>query len=54
MIWIGLAALSVAAWISTSPAGEISTDEIVNKTVDVTFACLTWQPVGLLFRLRCS
>jgi len=42
--------LSVAA----SRAGTISTTEIVSKTVDATFACMQWTPVGLCFWLRCS
>ena len=36
MIRLGLVALLLAAWISTSRAGEISTGEIISKTADAT------------------
>lgn len=54
MIRLGLGALLLAVWISTSRAGEISTGEIISQTAEATFACLSWQPVGLCFWLRCS
>ncbi len=46
--------LSLMVAMAVVRAGAISTTEIVSKTVDATFACMQWTPVGLCFWLRCS
>ena len=47
-----LAFLSAAA--INGRAGEISTDEILTQTAEATFACLSWQPVGVCLWLQCD
>ena len=56
MIRLCRALLMLSLMLATliARAGAISTTEIVSKTVDATFACMQWTPVGLCFWLRCS
>ena len=46
--------LSLMLSVVVARAGTISTTEIVSKTVDASFACMQWTPVGVCFWLRCS
>jgi len=49
-----LVMLTLTLLLAIARAGTISTTEIVSKTVDATFACMQWTPVGLCLWLRCS
>lgn len=49
--WLLSLLLAISGSIS---AADIRTTEIVEQTVDATFACMQWTPVGLCFWLRCS